>query len=144
MKALVAYASTTGNTRKVAEAMARALGCEARAVGELDAAGVEAERIFVGGAVYATHDHGLDPALTGFIARLEPRKIGTAYAFSTGFERSDASGLVARALAARGVAVGRERFACKGQLFKLFMRGHPDARDLEAAAAFALRASGQA
>lgn len=70
MKARVVYYSATGNTRKVAESIARAVGVTAESIGTETAPG-EADVLFIGAAVYATHNHGLHPVVKRFIAGLD-------------------------------------------------------------------------
>lgn len=135
MKARVAYYSATGNTRKVAESMAQALGVPAENI-ENGAEVGEADVLFIGAAVYATHDHGLHPRVKQFIAGLDAKQVRLAAVFATGFIQSDAVGLLRSMLARHGIRVADESYFCKGR-FALFNLGHPGAADLEAAADFA-------
>lgn len=134
MNIRIIYHSKTGNTKKVAEAMAASLGIRAEAMASAGQ-GVAADLLVLGGAVYATSDHDLDPALERFIAGLDPARVKRAVVFSTGFSEGNLERLRAR-LAARGIPVAPGGFYCKGR-FALFNRKHPDATDLAAAAAFA-------
>lgn len=136
MKIRVCCQSRTGNTMKVAEAMAMALGCRAEPIQGLSI-DERVDLLFLGGAVYATYDHGLDPALRDFIARLDPGKIGQVALYRTGFS-DEALRSMQTFLARRGIPVAKESFGCKGRFF-IFSLGHPGAKDLEAAAAFARR-----
>jgi len=131
----VYYHSLTGNTRKVAFAMANTLGCEAKAV-ESGTPQERLEILFIGGAVYATHDHGLAPPLKHFIDTLEAPSVGKVVLFCTGF-RKNAMALMKRQLSAKGIAVMEDAYFCKGQLFSIFNRGHPNVQDLDAATDFA-------
>ena len=133
--------SETGNTAKVARAIADAAGCAADRADPSAAAGAAADLVFVGGAVYATHDHGLHPALKGFLEGLDPHRVKRAAVFATGFPSSDAAARMCRLLEARGIRVEKEAFFCKGK-FLLFQRGHPGKADLDAAADFARRVVG--
>jgi len=140
MKTRVFYASQTGNTKKIAASIASALGVEPESVGEAGGP-IEADLLFIGGAVYATHDHGIKPELARFIANLDPRKVGKAAIFCTGFE-DRASGILRGLLASKGIPIVEQHFFCKGKFF-LFNLGHPGTADLEAAHAFALRVGGK-
>lgn len=137
MKARVVYYSVTGNTRKVAESIAQAVGVTAESIGNGDEPG-EADVLFIGAAVYATHDHGLHPQVKAFIAGLDAKKVGLAAVFSTGFIQSDAVGLLRTLLSRRGIRVADDSYFCKGR-FALFNLSHPGEDDLQAAAAFARR-----
>ncbi|PKL09602.1 MAG: flavodoxin [Spirochaetae bacterium HGW-Spirochaetae-7] len=134
MNVRVAYYSATGNTRKVAEAMARALGCAATGIDEYPAG--PADLLFLGAAVYATHDHGLHAAVKAFIAGLDPAGARKVALFSTGFIQSEAIAMMRRLLEARGIEVVPDSFFCLGR-FALFNMGHPNAKELESAAEFA-------
>jgi len=136
----VYFHSTTGNTRKVALAMAEALGVEARQVTAKGSA-VEAGLLFLGGAVYGSYDHDLHPSLKAFIASLDPSKVGRVALFKTGFE-TDALLRMGALLKRRGIEVETRTFACPGR-FLLFMLGHPNRADLEEAADFAKSVAGR-
>ncbi|MBU0929066.1 MAG: flavodoxin [Spirochaetes bacterium] len=136
MNVRVAYYSATGNTRKVAGAIADALGCEAVGIDAYPADGVEL--LFLGAAVYATHGHGVHQAVKDFVAGLDPAMVGKVALFSTGFIQSEAIPILRGLLAARGIPVAEESFFCLGR-FALFNLGRPNAVDLLAAAEFAKR-----
>jgi flavodoxin len=139
MNCRVFYVSQTGNTEKVAEAMARALGCEAEVMAG-DGAKVVADTVFLGAAVYATFDHGVKPEVKAFLEGLDPAKVGKVALFCTGFSTAAVDSMRA-ALERRRIKLHPESFYCKGKLFVLFNAGHPDRADLAAAAEFALRAA---
>lgn len=144
MKAAVVYHSETGNTAKVAAAMAGALGVEALPLDRASGLG-HVDALFLGAAVYATQGHGVHPAVKAYIAGLEPGEVGRVVLFSTGFSqggRSLAVGTMRGLLAARGVGVEADSFFCKGR-FALFQLGHPNADELKAAADFARAAAGK-
>ncbi|HUW71066.1 MAG TPA: flavodoxin family protein [bacterium] len=142
MKARVVYYSVTGNTRKVAESIAQAVGVTAESIGTGTAPG-EAEVLFIGAAVYATHDHGLHPVVKKFIAGLNGGKVKQVAVFATGFIQSDAVGMLKSTLQRQGIKVADESYFCKGR-FALFNLGHPGEKDLEAAADFARKITGPA
>lgn len=133
MNAKVYYHSLTGNTKKLAAAIAGAVGAEAR---DLAAGPVEADLLFIGAAAYATSDHDVAPEVKAFIAGLDPKKVRRAAVFSTGFERSDTVGKLRKLLAGRGIAVADRSFFCKGK-FAIFQMGRPNAEDLRLAANWA-------
>lgn len=135
MKVRVAYYSATGNTRKVAEKIAGALDCVATSIDAYPDDGT-VDLLFLGGAVYATHGHGVHEAIRTFIAGLEPDKVKNVALFSTGFIQSEAIPGMRKLLESRGITVLPESYFCLGR-FALFNLGHPNARELEGAAAFA-------
>ena len=138
MKADVVFYSATGNTRKIAEAIAEEAGCKARQA-QQDPKPMDADIVFVGGAVYATSDHDIHPSIKLFADRLKTAGYrGRIALFATGFQKSDAVGLLKRAFRERGLSVAQESFYCKGK-FLLFMNGHPDREDIGQAKVFASR-----
>lgn len=138
MKIDIVYYSATGNTRKIAEAIAETVKCEARQA-QQDPPALDADIVFVGSAVYATSDHDIHPSIKLFADRLRSAHFqGRVALFATGFSKSDAIGLLRKAFAERGLSVMEESFFCKGK-FLLFMQGHPDKEDIGEAKAFASR-----
>lgn len=138
MNADVVFYSATGNTRKIAEAIAEEVGCEARQA-QGDPKPTEADIVFVGGSVYATSDHDIHPSVKLFADRLKAAGYrGKVALFATGFQKSDAIGLLKRIFADRGLSLTGESFFCKGR-FLLFMKGHPDKDDIAQAKLFASR-----
>jgi len=136
MNTWVTYYSATGNTRKVAEAIAKAIGGQAQALDAYESGKEPVDVLFLGGAVYANHGHGLHTALKAFIAGLDPKQVRAVALFATGFIQSEAITMMRRSLEARGIKVMPEHFFCLGR-FALFNMGHPGAKDLAAAAEFA-------
>jgi flavodoxin len=87
MKSIVIYGSRTGNTRKIAEAIADVLGQrgEARLVAAEDANAVEphvGELLVIGGP---TERHAVTPAVRDLMDRMRPKGLGgvAAAAFDT-------------------------------------------------------------
>jgi flavodoxin len=136
MKTDVVFYSATGNTRKIAAAIAEVARCEARQA-QKDPPPIDADLLFVGCAVYATSDHDIHPSIRLFADRLKSAGYrGKVALFATGFKKSDAIGLLRKAFLERGLNVAEESFFCKGR-FLLFMQGHPDKDDIAGAKAFA-------
>jgi flavodoxin len=132
MNAAVVYFSRTGNTKKIAEAMAQAIGCKATGIADFDAQAAY-DLLLVGGAVYGGK---LDPSLTEFIGGLDPSKIKRAVVFSTYFMGEMAIAMIKGALKERGVALDERTFCCKGKF--LFMhRKYPGEAELAQAQEFA-------
>jgi len=138
MKTDVVFYSTTGNTRKIAEAISEEAGCKARQ-SQQDPEVIDADIVFVGGAVYATSDHDIHVSIKLFADRLKAADFhGRIALFATGFQKSDALGLLKRIFLDRGLSLVQESFFCKGK-FLLFMSGHPDKEDISQARIFASR-----
>ncbi len=141
MNARVFYATKTGNTKKLAEAMASALGCTAESV--TDAVLADGEKIdcaFVGGAVYATHDHDFTPELRAFLSRLPKAGVRLVVPFGT-YAFKDSIGLLQSRITGAGLTPASESFSRKGK-FLFFNRKSPTPKDLADAALFAKRIAG--
>jgi len=133
MKFLVVYFSRGGKTRKVAEAIAQELGCEAVDVKKEtpDVSGVEL--LIVGSGQYVGKLH---KTLQGFLDRLQPSSKSKAAVFATaGGPDPKCIYAMEEALETRGYKV-ISSFKCRGQ-FLFFNRGHPTEDDLKNAKAFA-------
>lgn len=126
MKAAVRYYSRSGNTRLVAEAIAKAAGVEAVSVDAAEAALCEpAEVLFIGGAVYA---YGIDRRLQDYLRALPQGVARRAVVFSTSWVSRHAIDLIKKALTQKGVAVADETF---------YVKNKPSAEQLRQAGDFA-------
>ncbi|MCX6097073.1 MAG: flavodoxin [Caldiserica bacterium] len=134
MRTRVVYQSTTGNTKKVAEAIASAAGCVAEPVSTATVS-EPADMLFLGAAI---HGGDVDPSIKTFIEGLDPALVKEVTVFSTGFEqdKEKAVGIMKGLVAQRGIAVTDKCYFCRGR-FLLFNRRHPDDEDLAGAAEFA-------
>lgn len=138
----VVYASLTGNTRKVAQAMAEAVGATLVDVRKDPLPKVEpGDVIFVGDGVYGGRpSRALRRALAAWTL---PRGVKAAV-FGTYGGRPSQLPILERILAEKGAQVV-DRFSCLGRdwfLLGLVGRGRPSAEDLKAAQAFARRVMG--
>ncbi len=137
MNNAVVYFSKTGSTKKVGEAMAKAIGSESYEIGDYPK-DRQADLIFIGGAIYGGQ---IDPALVSFIEGLDPKKIGRAAVFTTcasvhAQTAAKAEALIKSALEMRGIPVAAKTFSCKGRF--LFLNGKcPDETSLHNAGTFA-------
>ena len=136
MKAQVVYYSRTGNTKKVAEAIAEAVGCTAESV---DTCRVDepVDVLFLGGAVYATYQHGYHPAIRQFLKDQDSRKVKKVAVFVT-FAFSDSIGKLEDLVKSAGFVLASEKFACKGKFLFWNLR-RPDKNALQKAKEFAKR-----
>jgi len=134
MSARVFYQSMTGNTRRVAEAIARASGCVAEPV---SAATVSepVDMLFLGAAIHAKD---VDPSVKKFIEGLDPAVAKHVIVFSTGFEgnKEMAVGIMKDLLARRRIPMMSKHYFCLGK-FLFFNFRHPNAQDLTGAEEFA-------
>lgn len=108
MKA-VRFFSRSGNTKKVAEAMAQAVGVPAVSVDGSDAALEEkVDVLFIGGALYA---YGLDEKMNAYLDTLSADKVGKAVVFSTSWLSKHANDLIKEALQSKGIEVADSFYA---------------------------------
>ncbi|MFZ2412919.1 MAG: flavodoxin family protein [Candidatus Cryosericum sp.] len=134
MNVRVIYQSTTGNTKRVADAMAAATGRAAEPVADA-VISEPVDMLFLGGAI---HGGDIDPSVKTFIEGLDSALVKQVTVFSTGFEqdKGKAIGIMKDLLSRRGIAVTNKCYFCRGK-FLLFGRGHPDTEDLAGAEEFA-------
>lgn len=130
MKVEVRYYTRSGNTKKLAEAIAEAVGVEARTVDEPLQEDVDI--LFLGSSVYA---YGVDGSIKKFISNIDVR-IGKVVNFSTAALIKSTYKQVGKLLAKKGIVLAEEEFYCKGS-FGAMHKGKPDEKDCKAAAAFA-------
>ena len=131
MKVAVRYYTKTGNTKRLAEAVAKALGVEALPL----SAPVEerVDLLFLGNSYYA---FSIDPEVRDFIRRLDKAKVGKIVNFGSAAMLNSTWKKVKAEADKAGIPMEEREFHCKGE-FKGLHKGKPDADDLEAAAAFA-------
>ena len=136
MKIAVRYYTKTGNTKKLADAVANALSVPAEDVASpLDEA---VDLLFLCSSVYAA---GVDASIKTFIAENKDR-IGKIVNISTAALLTSTYKQVKKIADQCGVAVADEEFHCRGA-FAVLHKGRPNDEDLQAAAAFAKRIAGQ-
>ena len=130
MKIEVRYYTRSGNTKKLAEAIAKAVGAEAKTTDEPLREDVDI--LFLGSSVYA---YGVDDGIKKFISNIEV-KVGKVVNFSTAALVKSTYKQVGKLLAEKGIAQAEEEFYCKGS-FGPMHKGKPDEKDCRDAAAFA-------
>lgn len=133
----VVYVSRGGNTKKLADAIARGAGTSA--VSAEDSAPSEtADTLYVGASIYAG---AIDGRLRPFLAGLKPSQIKKVVVFGTAAGRKTALPEIKSILEPNGVAVADDVFQCRGS-FLFANRGRPNEEDLKQAEAFAKRTCG--
>lgn len=126
----VRYHSRTGNTKKIADAIAAELGVEAKDLSSpLED---KAEILFLGSAIYAA---GVDKKVKSFIADNKD-KIGTIFSFCTTGMLTSTYKQIKKLAEDCGVNVAEAEFHCRGK-FLLLHGGRPNEEDIAAARAFA-------
>ena len=131
MKCAVRYYTKTGNTKRLAEAVAEALGVAALPISEPVAEPVEF--LFLGNSYYA---FSIDPEVRNFIRGLDRAKVGRIVNFGSAAMLNSTYKKVKAEADKIGVPMDQREFHCRGE-FKGIHKGRPNAEDLAAAAAFA-------
>ena len=131
MRYAVRYYTKTGNTKRLAEAMAEVLGVKALPISEPIAEPVDL--LFLGNSYYAFN---IDPEVKDFIASLDANKVGKIVNFGSAAMLNSTYKKVKAEADKVGIAMLEKEFHCKGE-FKGVHKGRPNAADCKAAAAFA-------
>ena len=131
MKAAVRYYTKTGNTRRLAEAVAEALGVEALPISEPVSEPVDL--LLLGNSYYA---FSIDPEVRTFIRSLDKSKVGRIANFGSAAMLNSTWKKVKAEADKAGIPMTESEFHCKGE-FKAMHKGRPNAEDLAAAAAWA-------
>ena len=132
MKCQVRYYTRSGNTKKLAEAVAEAISVEAK---DITAPLTEkADILFLGSSYYA---FDADDAVKRFIAD-NKESIGKIVCFGTSAMMRSMRKPIAKVAGKLGVAVADEEFHCRGQFGKIH-KGRPNEKDIEDVKEFATR-----
>ena len=130
MKTAIRYYTKGGNTKKLADAISKAVGVEAKTTSEPLTEDVDI--LFLGSSVYA---FGVDKEVEQFINGIGV-KVGKVVNFSTAALVKSTYKNIAKLLAKKNIPLAKEEFACRGS-FGAVHKGKPDANDCNAAAEFA-------
>ena len=109
----VRYYSKSGNTKLLAEAIAKGAGVAPISVDE-DGAQIteDVDVLFIGGALYA---YGLDKHLNKFLSEIDGSKIKKAVVFSTSWISKHSIDLIKKALKDKGIEVAEETCYAKNK-----------------------------
>lgn len=131
MKIAVRYYTKTGNTKRLAEAVAEAVGTEALPLSSSIEDPVDI--LFLGNSYYA---FSIDPEVRAFIRQLDKNKVGRIVNFGSAAMLNSTYKKVKAEAAKVGIPMDEREFHCKGE-FKGIHKGRPNEEDLKAAAEFA-------
>ena len=131
MKVAVRYYTKTGNTRRLAEAVAKAVDVEALPI----SVPVEepVDLLFLGNSYYA---FSIDPEVRSFIRGLDQNKVKQIVNFGSAAMLNSTWKKVKAVADQTGIPMNEREFHCKGE-FKGIHKGRPNEEDLKAAAEFA-------
>ena len=131
MKIAVRYYTKTGNTKRLAEAIARAVGTEALPISTPITEPVDI--LFLGNSYYA---FTIDPEVRSFILSLDKNKVKKIVNFGSAALMNSTWKKVKAVADKVGIQMDEREFHCKGE-FKGLHKGKPDETDMKAAAEFA-------
>ncbi len=127
----VRYYTKTGNTKRLAEAIAKELGVEALPITE--SVNETVDYLFLGNSYYA---FTIDPEVKAFVASLDKEKIGKIVNFGSAAMLNSTYKKVKEVADKAGIAMDDKEFHCKGE-FKGIHKGRPNENDIAAAVQFA-------
>ena len=131
MKIAVRYYTKTGNTKRLAEAVAKAVGTEAQPVSVPVTEPVDI--LFLGNSYYA---FSIDPEVRDFVRKLDKSRVGKIVNFGSAAMLNSTYKKVKAEADKVGIPMDEREFHCRGE-FKGIHKGKPDESDLRAAAEFA-------
>lgn len=131
MKTAVRYYTKTGNTRRLAEAVAEALGVQALPISEPVTEPVDI--LLLGNSYYA---FTIDPEVRDFVRSLNKNTVGSIANFGTAAMMNSTWKKIKAEADKIGIPMIKSEFHCKGE-FRGMHKGRPNKDDLAAAAAWA-------
>lgn len=131
MKIAVRYYTKTGNTKRLAQAVAKAVGTEALPLSVPVEEPVDI--LFLGNSYYAFN---IDREVREFIQKLDKNKVGKIVNFGSAAMLNSTYKKVKAVADKVGIPMDQREFHCKGE-FKGLHKGRPNDKDLAAAADFA-------
>ena len=131
MKIAVRYYTKTGNTKRLAEAIAEAVGAEALPISTPVTEPVDI--LFLGNSYYA---FSIDPEGRDFVKGLDRNMVGRIVNFGSAAMLNSTYKKVKAEADKVGIKMDEREFHCKGE-FKGLHKGKPDESDRKAAAEFA-------
>ena len=130
MKIAISYYTRSGNTKKLADAISKAIGVQAEMTSVPMTEDVDI--LFLGSSVYAA---GVDDEVKEFINGISV-KVGKVVNFSTAALIKSTYKQISKLLANKHIPFAEEEFRCRGS-FTVMHKGRPNADDCNAAADFA-------
>ena len=127
----VRYYTKTGNTKRLAEAIAEAVGVEALPISQPVTEKVDI--LFLGNSYYA---FSIDPEVREFVRSLDKELVGRIVNFGTAAMLNSTYKKVKAVADKVGVQMDEREFHCRGE-FKGAHKGRPNEADLKAAVEFA-------
>ncbi len=136
MKVAVRYYTKTGNTKRLAEAVAAAVGVEALPISAPITERVDI--LFLGNSYYA---FSIDPEVRTFVRSLDKEKVGKIVNFGSAAMLNSTYKKVKAEAEKAGIQMDPREFHCRGE-FKGIHKGRPDETDLKKVCEFAGKIAG--
>ena len=136
MRIAVRYYTKTGNTKRLAEAVGKAIGVEALPISEPISEPVDI--LFLGNSYYA---FSTDPEVRDFVRSLDKSLVGKIVNFGSAAMLNSTYKKVKAEADKVGIPMDEREFHCKGE-FKNLHKGRPNDEDLKAVSEFAKRIVG--
>ena len=130
MKIAIRYYSKGGNTKKIADAVSKAVGVEAKPVSE-----PLTENTDILFLCTAPYKFNIDPAVTAFISGIDVA-VGKTVLFSTSASVRPIGKYLVKLFAEKKIPLEKEEFFCPGK-FLMLHNGRPNEKDCQAAVDFA-------
>ncbi len=130
MKIAIRYYSKGGNTKRIAEAVSKAVGVEAKPVSEPLTEDIDI--LFLCAAPYKFN---IDAAVLSFVGGIGV-SVGKTVLFSTSASVKPIGKYLEKLFSEKRIALEKEEFYCPGK-FLILHNGRPNEKDCEAAADFA-------
>ena len=127
----VRYYTKTGNTKRLADAIAKELGVEAFPISEPVSKPVDI--LFLGNSYYA---FTIDPEVRSFVSSLDKEKVGKVVNFGSAAMLNSTYKKVKAEADKVGILMDEREFHCKGE-FKGLHKGRPNNTDIKEAVKFA-------
>ena len=131
MRVAVRYYTKTGNTKRLAEAVAEEVGVEALPISVPVTEPVDI--LFLGNSFYA---FTIDPEVRDFVKGLDKNLVGKIVNFGSAAMLNSTYKRVKSIASKVGIPMDEREFHCKGE-FKNVHKGKPDENDMKAIAEFA-------
>lgn len=133
MKIGVMFHSLTGNTKKIAEAIAEQAGVQAESIAE-DSCVQDVDLLFIGDGIYAGKPHAATQKL---LSSIHAGNVAHVAIFGTYGGQKKAIEQMKATLKKQGVDVFDASFGCKGRAWLVANRAHPSEEDIAQAKQFA-------
>ena len=136
MRIAVRFYTKTGNTKRLAEALAQEIGAEALSID--NPVTEQVDILFLGNSYYA---FTIDPEVRAFVQSLDKDKVGRIVNFGSAAMLNSTYKKIKAVADKVGVPVDEREFHCKGE-FKGIHKGRPNEEDLKAVREFAKKIVG--